>query len=89
MTLRATDGHRAVVGRGQGRRGGGGPQLTHALGIKQERPYAIDQALLVVPQNAIDIELCLRLTNGKPRVAGQAGASAKKMADKRTLDRRK
>jgi hypothetical protein len=54
---------RAVVGKGQGRRGGGGPQLTHALGIKQERPYTIDQVLLVVPQNAIDIELCLRITS--------------------------
>jgi hypothetical protein len=28
----------------------------------QEHPYIIDQALLVVPQNASDTELCLRIT---------------------------
>jgi hypothetical protein len=30
------------------------------------RPYTIYQAFLLVPQNAIDRELCLRITNGKP-----------------------
>jgi hypothetical protein len=32
-------------------------------------------AFPLVPQNAFHIELCLPLTNGKPRVAGQAGPS--------------
>jgi hypothetical protein len=47
------------------------------------------QAFGCVPQNALDIELCLRITNGKPVPTGNVGvnASAKKMADKRTLDR--
>lgn len=36
--------------------------LARVLVNKQERPYIIDQAVLVVPQNAIDIDLCLRIT---------------------------
>ncbi len=41
----------------------------HALGIKQEHLYIIDQAPLVVPQNAVDIELCLRRTIGRTALA--------------------
>jgi hypothetical protein len=47
------------------------------------RPYTIYQAFLLVPQNAIDRELCLRITNGNT-ACRQAGGSAKRcsMADR-------
>jgi hypothetical protein len=47
--------------------------LTPALANKKMRPYIIYQTFLLVPQNAVQIELCLRLTNGKPALAHWIG----------------
>ncbi len=42
----------------------GAARSTCPLDNKKMRPYTIYQAFLLVPQNAIHIELCLRITGG-------------------------
>ena len=42
-------------------------------------PKIVFLALVIVRQNAIEIELCLRLTNGKPALAHSIGEDETKV----------